>query len=87
VAELGAGIALEDGPEQLAHAVGELLTDPGYRASARAVAAEIAALPPVEGAVAVLERAGYAAASVRRRTKAITPPSAAIAPAHSAPAS
>jgi MGT family glycosyltransferase len=55
VQALGAGIALEDGPGRLGEAVGALLTDAGHRASARAVAAEIAALPPVEEAVAVLE--------------------------------
>jgi UDP:flavonoid glycosyltransferase YjiC (YdhE family) len=85
VAELGAGIALEDGPDGLGAAVGELLTDAGYRAAARAVAAEIADLPPVEEAVAVLER--YAGASVRRRAAAMTAPRAAMAPAASAPAS
>jgi UDP:flavonoid glycosyltransferase YjiC (YdhE family) len=55
IAELGAGITLERGPEELAGAVAELLMDPGYRAAAGAVAAEIRALPPVEDAVAVLE--------------------------------
>jgi len=55
VQELGAGLALHDGPEGLSEAVGELLTDAGYRAAARAVADEIRALPPVEDAVALLE--------------------------------
>ena len=55
VAELGAGIALDAGSDELAAAVGELLTDPGYRAAAAAVAAEIRALPTVGDAVAVLE--------------------------------
>ena len=55
VAELGAGIALERGPDELAGAVAELLMDPGHRAAASAVAAEIRALPPVEDAVAALE--------------------------------
>jgi len=55
VAELGAGIALDPGSDELAAAVGELLTDPGYRAAAAAVAAEIRALPAVGDAVAVLE--------------------------------
>ncbi|MET0768363.1 MAG: glycosyltransferase [Solirubrobacteraceae bacterium] len=58
VAELGAGIAL-DGPdavrEALAPAVRRLLEEPAYRAAAREVAAEIAALPPVDDAVAVLQ--------------------------------
>jgi len=55
VAGLGAGIALERGPDELAGAVAELLMDPGHRAAASAVAAEIRALPPVEDAVAALE--------------------------------
>jgi UDP:flavonoid glycosyltransferase YjiC (YdhE family) len=55
VAQLGAGLALERGPEELAGAVAELLMDPGYRAAAGAVAEEIRALPPAEDAVAVLE--------------------------------
>ncbi len=55
VAELGAGIALERGPDELAGAVAELLMDPGHRAAASAVAAEISALPPVADAVAALE--------------------------------
>ena len=54
VAELGAGIALERGPEELAGAVAELLMDPAYRAAAGAVATEIRALPPVEDAVGML---------------------------------
>ena len=58
VAELGSGIALER-PEQLAHAVGELLSDAGYHAAARAIAEEIRALPPVEQAVEELERIGH----------------------------
>ena len=53
VAELGAGIAVED-PGELGHAVAELLSDAGYRAGARAVAEEIRALPPVEHAVELL---------------------------------
>ena len=85
VAELGAGIALEDGPDGLGAAVGELLADAGYRAHARALAAELAALPPVEEAVAVLE--GYAGASVRRHAAAMAAPTAAMAPAASAPVS
>ena len=55
VAELGAGITLERGPDELAGAVAELLMDPGHRAAASAVAAEIRALPPVEHAVGMLE--------------------------------
>ena len=55
VAGLGAGIALERGPDELAGAVAKLLMDPGHRVAASAVAAEIRALPPVEDAVAALE--------------------------------
>ena len=55
VAELGAGLAIEPGSDRLVPAVGELLTDPGYRAAAAAVAAEIRALPPVDDALAALE--------------------------------
>ncbi len=57
VAELGAGIAL-DGPvgiPGLGRAVRALLDDPSYGTAASAVAADAAALPPVAGAVAVLE--------------------------------
>ena len=58
VAELGAGVAL-DGPDAIADAllpaVRRLLEDPAHRAAARAVADEIAALPPVDDAVAVLQ--------------------------------
>src|SRR5206468_151218 len=58
IAELGAGIALAggaDAPAQLADAVGALLHDPTYRRRAGLIAAEVAALPPVDDAVAVLE--------------------------------
>ena len=79
VQELGAGIVAED----LAHDVETLLVRPRHRAAARAVAGEIAALPPATDAVALLER--YA--SVRRRATATAAPSIAIAPATSAPAS
>jgi len=58
VAELGAGIALA-GPAavaaELEPAVRRVLEDPAHRAAARAVADEIAALPPVDDAVAVLQ--------------------------------
>jgi UDP:flavonoid glycosyltransferase YjiC (YdhE family) len=58
VAELGAGIALA-GPDaiadELAPAVRRLLDEPGHRAGAAAVAEEIAALPPVDEAVALLQ--------------------------------
>jgi UDP:flavonoid glycosyltransferase YjiC (YdhE family) len=70
VAEVGAGIALTDGPDSerlalddpgpevisaLPDAVRNVLDDPGYRAAARGVAAEMAALPPLEEAVERLE--------------------------------
>ena len=58
VAELGAGVALS-GPDaiggELAGAVRELLDEPGHRAGAAAVAAEIAALPPIDDAVGLLQ--------------------------------
>jgi UDP:flavonoid glycosyltransferase YjiC (YdhE family) len=58
VAELGAGVAL-DGPAAIADAllpaVQRLLGDPAHRAAARAVADEIAALPPIDDAVALLQ--------------------------------
>jgi UDP:flavonoid glycosyltransferase YjiC (YdhE family) len=58
VAELGAGIVVED----LAADVRALLGDPSYARAAAAVAAEIAALPPVDDAVDVIQRsaAGHA---------------------------
>jgi UDP:flavonoid glycosyltransferase YjiC (YdhE family) len=58
VAELGAGIVADD----LAAAVRALLDDPSYARAAAAVAAEIAALPPIEDAVDVIQRsaAGHA---------------------------
>ena len=79
VQELGAGIVAED----LARDVETLLVQPRHRAAARALAGEIAALPPATDAVALLER--YA--SVRRRATATAAPSIAIAPATRAPAS
>jgi MGT family glycosyltransferase len=79
VQQLGAGIVAED----LARDVEALLVRPRHRAAARALAEEIAALPPATDAVALLER--YA--SVRRRATATAAPSIAIAPATSAPAS
>ena len=54
---LGAGIALAPGPEAvdgLREAVVRLTGDPGYRASAQRIAAEMHALPPVDAAVGVL---------------------------------
>ena len=58
VAGAGAGIRLQGGPaaiEQLPAAVERLLADPSYGAGARAVAADIEALPDVASAPAVLE--------------------------------
>jgi UDP:flavonoid glycosyltransferase YjiC (YdhE family) len=49
VAELGAGIAL-DSLDGLAGAIRGVLEEPSYRAAARRVADEIAALPPVGAA-------------------------------------
>jgi MGT family glycosyltransferase len=57
VAEAGAGVALDGGPEAvsgLTNAVSGLLTNPSYRAGAARVRDEIAALAPVDDAVAVL---------------------------------
>ena len=57
VAELGAGLALDGGPAdvpRLAAAVTRVLEEPGYRAAARRVAAEVGTLPPVEEAAADL---------------------------------
>ena len=57
VAQLGAGISLERGPEgvsELAQAVEVVLEDDTYRTAADRVAAEVRTLPPVEGAPYVL---------------------------------
>jgi len=59
VAAVGAGIAVPMGPGSVAPAadgVRRLLADPSYLTAARAVATEIADLPPMSDAVAVLER-------------------------------
>ena len=50
VAEIGAGIALDDGIGGLPTAVHRLLEEPSYREAARRVAAEVAALAPVDEA-------------------------------------
>jgi UDP:flavonoid glycosyltransferase YjiC (YdhE family) len=58
MAELGAGIGVEDGPalpSDLRSAIEELLADTRYRTRARMVADEITALPPVDQAVPMLE--------------------------------
>jgi UDP:flavonoid glycosyltransferase YjiC (YdhE family) len=57
VADSGAGLTVEPGPDGVAHAaslVTELLGEPSYGVRARAVAAEIAALPHPAEAVGVL---------------------------------
>jgi len=54
VAALGAGIALPDGPAELAAAVRRVLAEPSFRAAARRAQAEIAALPAVDEAPAAL---------------------------------
>ena len=87
VAQLGAGLMLEDG-ERLAialpgptvmaalpAAVERVLAEPRFRRTARRIAADIAALPPVDDAVALIERAvrGRAAApagALARRARA-----------------
>ena len=56
VAATGAGIVADD----LAADVRRLLDDPGHRYAAQAIADEIRALPPVDDAVAVIERASLA---------------------------
>jgi UDP:flavonoid glycosyltransferase YjiC (YdhE family) len=58
IAQIGAGIALEGGVEAVAEvprAIRTLLEEPRYLVQARRVAAEVAALPPVDGAVRLLE--------------------------------
>jgi UDP:flavonoid glycosyltransferase YjiC (YdhE family) len=58
VAQIGAGIALEGGVEavsELPRAIRTLLEEPRYLRQARRVAAEVAALPPVDDAVRLLE--------------------------------
>ena len=58
IAQIGAGIALEGGVEavsEVPRAIRTLLEEPRYRRQARRVAAEVAALPPVDDAVRLLE--------------------------------
>jgi UDP:flavonoid glycosyltransferase YjiC (YdhE family) len=57
VAAIGAGIALERGPEGVAglrDAVSKLIIDPAYRANAASVADEMGAMPPVDLAPAIV---------------------------------
>lgn len=63
VEAIGAGLAAGT-PEELAAAVRALLDDPRPRAAARGVAAEIAALPPVDAAIDVLRTAVEVPAAV-----------------------
>lgn len=65
VAAAGAGLAL-DGPAGLRAAVGELLEQPAHRRVARAIAAEIGALPAVDEAGGALE--GYLSLNARMRS-------------------
>jgi UDP:flavonoid glycosyltransferase YjiC (YdhE family) len=56
VAALGAGIAIEGGPDgvsRLGDAVSKLLVDPAYRANAERVAEEMRSLPSVDAAPAI----------------------------------
>jgi UDP:flavonoid glycosyltransferase YjiC (YdhE family) len=58
IAQIGAGVALEGGVEAVAEmprAIRTLLEEPRYLRQARRVAAEVAALPPVDDAVLLLE--------------------------------
>lgn len=60
VAEVGAGVVAHGGPRaapDLPDLLGRVLVDPSFRSCAAAVAEEIAGLPPVSRAVAVLEQA------------------------------
>jgi UDP:flavonoid glycosyltransferase YjiC (YdhE family) len=58
VEALGAGIALDGGPDEaiarLRDAVVRITGDPSYRSTAQRVAAEMRALPPVDAAVGVV---------------------------------
>lgn len=59
LATLGAGVAVlpkERSVERITEAVERVLREPGYGARARAIATEIAALPPASHAVASMER-------------------------------
>jgi UDP:flavonoid glycosyltransferase YjiC (YdhE family) len=66
VAELGAGIALDGGPEaDVGGAVRELLEMPRYSWAAGLAAAEIQALPPIEDAVELLVQRSAAGHAIR----------------------
>lgn len=59
VAAIGAGLTVHDGPTAIADvvdAVTRLLREPSFRAAARAVADEMAGLPPVGDSVGLLEQ-------------------------------
>ena len=64
VAELGAGIALDD-PSGVAAAVTALLEEPGYARAAAAVAADARALPPIDDAVSYLHTLADRVVAVR----------------------
>jgi UDP:flavonoid glycosyltransferase YjiC (YdhE family) len=64
VDEIGAGIALDDGPEALdalPEAVQRLLAEPSFRQAARQIAAETRRLPTVDSAAAILRQLALAA--------------------------
>jgi UDP:flavonoid glycosyltransferase YjiC (YdhE family) len=66
IAELGAGIALEGGPEaDIGGAVRELLEMPRYSWAAGVVAAEIQGLPPIDDAVELLVQRSAAGHAIR----------------------
>jgi UDP:flavonoid glycosyltransferase YjiC (YdhE family) len=70
VAEVGAGLALENGPTSIADlrpAVHAVLDDPRYRDRARRIAHEIQALPSIDHAAPTLEALATGAASRRGR--------------------
>jgi UDP:flavonoid glycosyltransferase YjiC (YdhE family) len=74
IAESGAGLALDMTPaglSRLGGAVRELLEEPSYRSAAQEVADEIAALPPVDESVELLETLGSDAGVRRSRLDAV----------------
>jgi UDP:flavonoid glycosyltransferase YjiC (YdhE family) len=72
VARIGAGVMLDGGPAAvawLAGAVTRVLADPGYRAAAAYVAADVASLPPVGEAVDLLSQIARPGAATRLRSR------------------
>jgi MGT family glycosyltransferase len=66
VADVGAGICVDgsvDGVAELPRALETVLADPSYRATAKALAADIAGLPEVARAVATFEHLAESAAA------------------------